>query len=140
LIVLALWLKAGITSSCCYTSSIPCVTVEERCFFHHLVTPLPDDVSLPRIPEAVLQRRWSNKGTSVVRQVRVKWSSWPHELATWEDLEALQSRFPDAPAWGQAATQEGGCWHRTYWSTSGGRPTSQEAQPEVRRLGMGEYG
>ena len=29
-------------------------------------------------------------------------------LATWEDLKALQDRFPHAPAWGQAAFQEQG--------------------------------
>jgi hypothetical protein len=43
-------------------------------------------------------------------------------------------------AWGAAVTMGPACWHRTYWSTSGGRPTSQEAQPEVLRPGMGEYG
>jgi hypothetical protein len=40
--------------------------------------------------------------------VLVRWSELPEELATWEDLEALKSNFPAAPAWGQAAIQARG--------------------------------
>jgi hypothetical protein len=38
----------------------------------------------------------------------VKWSGWPNSMATWEDVTALKQRFPRAPAWGQAGSQEGG--------------------------------
>lgn len=40
-------------------------------------------------------------------QVLIKWSSLPPELATWEDYKVLKERFPEAAAWGQAATREG---------------------------------
>lgn len=40
-------------------------------------------------------------------QVKVSWSGFPSSLATWEDEEALRSRFPRALAWGQAKTQGG---------------------------------
>jgi hypothetical protein len=30
----------------------------------------------------------------------------PDSLATWENLQELLRRFPEAPAWGQAGSQE----------------------------------
>jgi hypothetical protein len=42
-----------------------------------------------------------------VVQVPVKWSSSPAALATWEDMEALQQKFLEAPAWGQAGSKGG---------------------------------
>ena len=69
---------------------------------------LPEpDVHL-QVPLKVLQRRMVRKGSSTVSQVLIQWSDVPVELATWEDTEALRQRFPAAPAWGQAASQEGG--------------------------------
>jgi hypothetical protein len=32
----------------------------------------------------------------------------PASLATWEPLEYIKQQFPRAPAWGQAASQDGG--------------------------------
>jgi hypothetical protein len=40
--------------------------------------------------------------------VLVKWSGLDESLSTWEDEEALRQQFPQAPAWGHAATQGGG--------------------------------
>jgi hypothetical protein len=73
-----------------------------------VVSTMPSDIDCPRVPERVLQRRLVTKGVHPVQQVLVKWSNWPLELSTWEDAIALQQMYPMAPAWGQAATQEGG--------------------------------
>jgi hypothetical protein len=35
----------------------------------------------------------------------VQWSGKPESMATWEDLESLQQKFPQASAWGQADCQ-----------------------------------
>ncbi|CAO2169811.1 unnamed protein product [Urochloa humidicola] len=69
---------------------------------------VPSDIDLPRIPEMVLHRRMITRGLKPVKQILVKWSNWPLEMATWEDAVALQQQFPFAPAWGQAASQPGG--------------------------------
>ncbi|CAO2151592.1 unnamed protein product [Urochloa humidicola] len=69
---------------------------------------VPDAFDVPRVPEAVLQKRVISKGVSVVTQVLIKWSGWPSAMATWEDLVCLQQKFPYAPAWGQADSQGGG--------------------------------
>ena len=69
---------------------------------------LPDpDIAL-QFPEQILSKRLLTKGVHQVQQALIKWSGWPPSLATWEDLEALRQRFPAAPAWGQAASQQGG--------------------------------
>jgi hypothetical protein len=49
-------------------------------------------------------------------------------MATWEDLEALKSRFPTAPAWGQAASQGEG--HVSTTATGIG-PRTQKPNPRV---------
>ena len=60
------------------------------------------------VPKKILQKRFINKGISPVQQVLVKWSDWPEDLATWEGLLDHQQRFPNAPAWGQASSQDRG--------------------------------
>lgn len=66
------------------------------------------DLSDPfQVPVAILQRRMVSRGVRAVQQGLVQWSSLPQSLATWEDLEALQQRFPSAPAWGQVGAQGG---------------------------------
>jgi hypothetical protein len=68
----------------------------------------PTDIELPCFPERILQHRLGSSTGKQVPQVRVQWSNWPPELATWENLEDLRQRFPAAPAWGQATSQGGG--------------------------------
>jgi hypothetical protein len=69
---------------------------------------LPVHTDALQIPIQLLQSRLIQKGGATVAQVKVIWSDMDESLATWEDLKALQDRFPHAPAWGQAAFQEQG--------------------------------
>ena len=46
------------------------------------------------------------KGAPVERLL-IQWRDWPPSLATWEDPEDLQLRFPTTPAWGQDGLQGG---------------------------------
>jgi hypothetical protein len=73
-----------------------------------VISNLPSDIDLPRVPVKILQRRVINRDLLSVPQVLVQWCEWPASMATWEDLESLQQRFPCAPAWGQAGLQEPG--------------------------------
>jgi hypothetical protein len=68
-------------------------------------TDLPDPDASFVVPVRVLQRRFRRKDSKLVPQALIQWSDQPDVLATWEDLEELQQRFPRAPAWGQAAFQ-----------------------------------
>jgi hypothetical protein len=47
-----------------------------------------------QVPERVMQRKLVSCGLRTIVQALIKWSSWPESLATWEDMEALRSRFP----------------------------------------------
>lgn len=69
------------------------------------VAQLPANLDGFQVPEQVLQRRMASDGTA---QILVKWSGMPRSLATWEDSITLQQRFPRVPAWGQAASFQGG--------------------------------
>jgi hypothetical protein len=54
------------------------------------VTPdVPADTDSLRVPEAILHKKFVNRGVNPVTQVLIKWSNWPSSLATWEDLERL---------------------------------------------------
>jgi hypothetical protein len=68
---------------------------------------LPSDIESHSVPELVLQQRVGSTATRQIRQVLIKWSNWPPEMATWENLEDIRRRFPAAPAWGQAGFQGG---------------------------------
>jgi 'chromo' (CHRromatin Organisation MOdifier) domain. len=48
------------------------------------------------------------RGNAAHVQVLLKWSLLPADHATWEDYHVVKTRFPDAPAWGQAETPAGG--------------------------------
>ena len=63
-------------------------------------------------PECILDRRLVKKGNTAIPQVLIKWSHFPAEAATWEDLYVVQQRFPASSAWGQV-TPKGGkmSWH-----------------------------
>ena len=74
----------------------------------HVVCTLPQSLDGQQYPLKVLQRGVCTSDNTVVPQVLILWSGLPRSLATWEDLKALKQRFPRAPAWGQASSQEGG--------------------------------
>lgn len=56
-------------------------------------------------PEQVLQKRCVQHHNKEIPQLLIKWSSWPVELATWENEDSIKQRFPGAEAWGQASSQ-----------------------------------
>ena len=74
----------------------------------HVAQPLPDTIDDMQVPQRVLQKRVAKSGTAVRLQALIQWTGLPASLATWEDLEALRQRFPRAPAWGQAGSDQGG--------------------------------
>lgn len=53
----------------------------------------------------VLQRRTIHTPKGEVTQLLIKWTSWPEDLATWEDEPTFITRFPKHAAWGQAISQ-----------------------------------
>jgi hypothetical protein len=65
--------------------------------------PSADDVL--QVPLQVLRRRVRQQGLRTIVQGLVQWSGKPESMATWEDLESLQQKFPQASAWGQADCQ-----------------------------------
>ena len=71
-------------------------------------TPLPPEIPKLQIPEAALDRRVSTRSNRLHRQLLIKWTGLPPELATWEDEDDMLLRFPDVSAWGQAAAKGGG--------------------------------
>jgi hypothetical protein len=72
---------------------------------HQVQSSLPTVEDQFAIHVHVLQRRFRHKGSVAVPQGLIQWSDQPDSLATWEDLDELQQRFPRAPAWGQAGFQ-----------------------------------
>jgi hypothetical protein len=66
---------------------------------------LTDEMCHLQVPLQALDRRVIRRGGNPVQQVLIKWSNLDEALSTWEDEEALQTKFPAAPAWGQAAFQ-----------------------------------
>jgi hypothetical protein len=69
----------------------------------HKDLPVVDDVSPPhQVPERVLQTRQVRRRKTELEQALVKWTGLPASLATWENVADLKTRFPRAPAWGQA--------------------------------------
>ncbi|KAK3145145.1 hypothetical protein QOZ80_4AG0323910 [Eleusine coracana subsp. coracana] len=68
---------------------------------------LPSSYVVLQVPMQIIQRPMISHGGSMVAQGKVVWSDMDPDLATWEDLEALQFKFPHAPACGQAGSQRG---------------------------------
>jgi hypothetical protein len=60
------------------------------------------------VPEQILQRRPVRKGNTAVPQILVTWTRFYPSSATWEDYHVLETRFPEAPTWGQADSSGGG--------------------------------
>jgi hypothetical protein len=56
-------------------------------------------------PVKVLATRWRKKANLTVEQTLIQCSTSDTASATWEDREELCSRFPAAPARGQAVIQ-----------------------------------
>lgn len=59
-------------------------------------------------PDKIIDRRLVKKGNNAVTQLLVSWTGLPSTSTTWEDYNVLKTRFPDAPAWEQAASSAGG--------------------------------
>jgi len=59
-------------------------------------------------PQRILQRCMVKKGNNAVTQVLVSWTGLPSSSTTRKDYNVIKLRFPEAPAWGQAATSAGG--------------------------------
>ncbi|WVZ49084.1 hypothetical protein U9M48_000465 [Paspalum notatum var. saurae] len=91
---------------------------------HQVISPtLPDAFSGLQVPDKVLQSQFSAAG----KQVLIKWSHLPVELATWENLVPLKQRARAAGSTGDHGPS----------STSNG-PASKEAQPTGVRFRVGQ--
>jgi hypothetical protein len=74
----------------------------------HQELPHVDDLAPHlQVPQQVLQTRQVRRRHKVLEQALVRWSGLSASLATWENIAELKTRFPRAPAWGQAAHEEG---------------------------------
>jgi hypothetical protein len=91
----------------------PVVHVSQLC---QASSPAPDSSiqDLPALtedealPVQILARRAVKKGAGAVEQLKIRWSGQTSAEATWEDGAALRARVPEAPAWGQAVSEEEG--------------------------------
>jgi len=89
---------------------------------------LPDVDNSLQVLEAVLQRRLHPRQDGTVPQLLIKWSGLDASMATWEDAEAIQQQFPQAPTWGQAGAQ----WEGDVTAPNLGHPRA--AQPARRKV------
>lgn len=78
------------------------------CMVPTSVSTLPSDVSTMRRPEMVLDDRLKNKNNRVIKQLLIKWSGMPVEMATWEDEDVVRHMLPSTSACGQAKKSGGG--------------------------------
>lgn len=72
-----------------------------------------DILAIPEDPDeqvspAILDRKMVITGGSAVTKLKVQWESFTPGLATWEEEQDLNRRFPTSVAWGQAASKGGG--------------------------------
>ena len=58
-------------------------------------------------PVEILEQRTVKKGNTAVPQIKVRWSSFPADCATWEDYYVLRHRHPTAAIWSGASAQGG---------------------------------
>jgi hypothetical protein len=68
---------------------------------------LPSPPEEPCYPEQILERREYIRGMIRTNQVLIQWTGMAPNLATWEVENELKTKYPLAPAWGQAAGKEG---------------------------------
>jgi hypothetical protein len=71
------------------------------------VDPLPSNPEAPILPVEILSKRQVKRGAHLISQVQVRWSGLDAGMSTWENEEELRFKFPEAPAWGQAAFEGG---------------------------------
>jgi hypothetical protein len=62
-------------------------------------------------PHMIIDRRLVKKGNTAIPQVKLTWLGLPASATTWEDYNVVKQRFPNAPAWGQAASSAGEVSH-----------------------------
>jgi hypothetical protein len=58
------------------------------------------------VPVTVLDKAYKSTSSSIALRILVQWDT-PSKLLSWEDEWDLQRHYPDAPAWGQAASEGG---------------------------------
>lgn len=75
-------------------------------FSHPVQTELPTDFTRFQIPQQFLNYRVTKKHNSATIQLLTHWSGGAVEDATWEDMQDIHYRFPQAQAWGQAGFQD----------------------------------
>lgn len=57
-------------------------------------------------PHAIVGERMVHRGGKMIPQVQLRWSGLPHTCTSWEPLFIMVNEFSDAPAWGQAGTDQ----------------------------------
>ncbi|XP_071683127.1 uncharacterized protein [Lolium perenne] len=74
-------------------------------------TELPDPllaIDMQVQPQAICGERLVRRGYRQVPQIKVQWEGMAATCCTWELLHAMVTKYPQAPAWGQA-TSRGDC-------------------------------
>jgi hypothetical protein len=64
------------------------------------------DPAVVVFPVIVLDKAYKSTSSSIALRILVQWDT-PSKLLSWEDEWDLRRRYPDAPAWGQAASEGG---------------------------------
>lgn len=90
---------------------------------------LPANLEEPCYPWRVLEQRSYVKGMKHINQLLIQWSGMASDLATWEDENEVKTKFPGAPAWGQAMDKEGGDVRDLQTST-----TTSDEQQEITEV------
>jgi hypothetical protein len=54
----------------------------------------------------IQDKAYKSTGSSTALRILVQWDT-PSKLLSWEDEWDLRRRYPDVPAWGQAASEGG---------------------------------
>lgn len=88
------------------------VSLLKKCYAvpSQISCPPVTDIASPHCPEpeSILQQRMVTKGNKAVAQALVKWKGLPADVATWEFVNILHTRFPSFDPCGQGSLNEGG--------------------------------
>jgi transposase InsO family protein len=84
-----------------------------------VMSSLPDMYSVLQVPLSILEYRWLKEANRMSRQGLVSWTNADSTATTWENLEDLHRRFPEAPAWAPEQVLE------ARWSTNKAKPRQQ---------------